>query len=558
MEDGVGVKALSARFNSHAATADSSSRDSGSPKSPRPAFRKTVLPLVTDSDLAHLRLSPTTPFHPMASQGPGRLPRRDSSPPCVLAKGGLPQWAPLQPGAKPSIPLPGVGKVKQTGDVLQSRPNLQPRAPGPKLVPGPPQAPPRASSASSPTAAPLPMRRQAQQRPTGDVTPLRRALPPERPLPLKPKRPPKVNLEPFLRVKHKPAPREPAKTDASSLYERKTNSLASASSLPQPPERSSKPRLPRQVASIDIDQETYDDVASFEKRGSWSDGSQGLIEDNEVYEAIDEDQVEANLLKAEKTYNKGANSQQPQKRNSMEQQKQELRKKFQLEGQVDVLHVARVRYDWSGEGPLDLAVRQDDRVDIIRVKNNPGGKWLARSVSGSYGYISNTCVDIDYEAVKRSLLKSKEKDMFVLPPPPPDPPQMLNLHPSRDSFQENDDDYDDVEPLPGDFPPPPPEMSEDPKTVKELKKKFKYEGSLKAMHSMMVDPNGVIKKPGAKDLSVIHGEILDIIQLSSPKKALCRNQYGKYGYVSRSLLLPMEGDIYDDVDYLSDIYDNDT
>lgn len=54
-----------------------------------------------------------------------------------------------------------------------------------------------------------------------------------------------------------------------------------------------------------------------------------------------------------------------------------------------------------------------------------------------------------------------------------------------------------------------------------------YEGSLKALHTMMVDPNGMIKKPGAKDLSVIRGEVLDIIQLTSTKKALCRNQYGK-------------------------------
>lgn len=44
------------------------------------------------------------------------------------------------------------------------------------------------------------------------------------------------------------------------------------------------------------------------------------------------DQVEANLLKANKIYSKGANSQQPPKRNLMEQQKHdnELRKKFQV------------------------------------------------------------------------------------------------------------------------------------------------------------------------------------------------------------------------------------
>lgn len=43
------------------------------------------------------------------------------------------------------------------------------------------------------------------------------------------------------------------------------------------------------------------------------------------------DEVEANLLKANKIGSKGANSQQPQKRSLMEQQKHEneLRKKFQ-------------------------------------------------------------------------------------------------------------------------------------------------------------------------------------------------------------------------------------
>lgn len=42
------------------------------------------------------------------------------------------------------------------------------------------------------------------------------------------------------------------------------------------------------------------------------------------------------------------------------------------------------------------------------------------------GYISNTCVDIDYEAVKRKVLQSRKMDTSSLPPPPPDPPQMSN------------------------------------------------------------------------------------------------------------------------------------
>lgn len=55
----------------------------------------------------------------------------------------------------------------------------------------------------------------------------------------------------------------------------------------------------------------------------------------------------------------------------------------QLEGEIEVLHTARARYDWYGEDKLDLRVRQGDNVDILRLNNNPGGKWLARSQDGN-------------------------------------------------------------------------------------------------------------------------------------------------------------------------------
>uniref|UniRef100_A0A667XFW1 Helically-extended SH3 domain-containing protein n=1 Tax=Myripristis murdjan TaxID=586833 RepID=A0A667XFW1_9TELE len=70
---------------------------------------------------------------------------------------------------------------------------------------------------------------------------------------------------------------------------------------------------------------------------------------------------------------------------------------------------------------------------------------------------------------------------------------------------------------------------------KEEKENRKFEGPLRVLHTMMVDPNGVIKKPGGKDLAVTQGEILDVIQLTSSKKALCRNQYGKCRFQSHEL-----------------------
>lgn len=567
MEETIDVKALRARFNNKASTSDTSSRESGSPKSPRPGFGRAILP-VTDNELAHHRLSPTVP-PPMAGLGPMRLPRPEPMAAPIPSR-PVPNPRPYA-GLRAPMPPSDVTRVKQTGEMLQNIMLRHQKPPGPKPTPAPAPLPPLAAAQAptpAPTSTPLPLRQQPRQRSAGDVTPLRRPLPPEGPQPLKPKRPPNVNLEPYLKLNRGPAlpgPRKPNTGSPGSAG--RQMSLPAAVSPPKPPQRFNKPsRLPRQVASMDIEdsQDTYDDIASFEKNESWSDNSSHCMDgdDDDVYESIDEDQAEANRVNADKKNKKEAKRQQEQeKKDQMERQKKEneLRKNFQLQGEVEVLHTARVRHDWHGGAKLDLSVRQGESVEILRVKNNPGGKWLARSLNGNYGYISNTCVDVDYEAVKRKALQTRKIDTSPLPPPPPDPPQMLNVESNnRDSMLEDDDDYDDVQPLTEDFPPPPPEISIDPKVMKELRKKFKYEGPPKVLHTMMVDPNGIIKKPGGKDLQVTQGEVLDIIQLTSSKKALCRNQYGKYGYVSRSLLLQMEGDIYDDVDYAGDIYDNDS
>lgn len=48
------------------------------------------------------------------------------------------------------------------------------------------------------------------------------------------------------------------------------------------------------------------------------------------------------------------------------------------------------------------------------------------------GYIINTCMDVDYEEVKRKLKLSRAPDPS-LPPPPPPPPV---------SFEDNDIYYD--------------------------------------------------------------------------------------------------------------------
>ncbi|XP_078141787.1 uncharacterized protein LOC139921488 isoform X1 [Centroberyx gerrardi] len=646
MEESVDVKALRAKFHGRTNTSDSGSWDSGSPKSPRPGFGRGVLP-GTENGLVRHKLSPTVP-PPLSGPGAVRFPgpRAPSSPrpPAAPLPQAVGPRTPPSPGLRAAAQPPDSSRVKQTGEMLQNmmlrhqgpqsaRPGPStpstpstPSIPSKPIIPGTPSKPVipgTPSKPSIPAPGPGPARQLPGQRAVGDVTPLRRPLPHEGPRPMKPRRPPAVNLEPYLRSSRAPAALPaPRRSEGSSgsggsrlslpglfsppgsgLMNLPRPGLASPlgpglvsppgpglMNLPRPglasplgpglmsppglPQRPNKPSsLPHQPASVQIEdnQDTYDDIGSFEQHDSWSDSSQCMeAGSDEVYEFIDEDQLELNRSHNEKKTQKEVKRQQEQeKKDQKERQKErqkrenELRKNFQLQGEVEVLHTAKVRHDWHG-GKLDLSVRQGDSVEILRVKNNPGGRWLARSLTGNYGYISNTCVDIDYEEVKRKVLQARGIDPSPLPPPPPDPPLTNNItymdsSNHTDSLaQEEEDDYDDVQPISEDFPPPPPEISIDPKLEKELKKKFKFEGPLTVLHTMMVDPNGVIKKLGGKDLSVAQGEVLDVIQLTSDKKALCRNQYGKYGYVSRSLLLQMEGDIYDDVDHFDDIYDNDS
>lgn len=211
-EESIDVKALRARFNNKASTSDTSSRDSGSPKSPRPGFGRSILP-VTENDLAHHRLSPTVPPL-MAAPGLVRFPRAEPMAASTPSRPNFLPRTPPYPGVRASFQPADTTKVKQTGEMLQNMMLRQQRPPGskPVLAPAPAQAP-----APTPKSTPLPLRQQPRQKSAGDVTPLRRPLPPEGPLPLKPKRPPYVNLEPFLRPNRGPALPAPRKHDGESL-----------------------------------------------------------------------------------------------------------------------------------------------------------------------------------------------------------------------------------------------------------------------------------------------------------------------------------------------------
>ncbi|XP_072295413.1 FYN-binding protein 1 [Eucyclogobius newberryi] len=538
-EESVDVKALRSRFTNTTCSSGF----------PRPLL-KPFSPISDTNDPPLHRLSPTAPGQARAT------------PP--TAPGA---WS--QPGTlRAPVPLVDTNKVRQTGELLQNMMLRHQRPQGARLSPVPALSPGLISPSASLTPAPPMLPVGASVRPLhrprsiDNVAPLRKPLPAGGPRPPKPKRPAHVNLDQWRVSKeatHRAVPTPPGPR------------CTSAVGPPRLPQRDIKPgRLPRQITlDIDEDQETYDDIGSLEKDDSWREPShqrraqEEEEEEEDIYQDIDANQKEqiqviTEMVKLEtpevKPNKKDLKRQQEQeKKEQQERQRREeqLRKNFQLQSPVEVLHTASVRQDWSGSSKLDLSVRQGDRVDIVRVKNNPEGKWLARSASGNCGYISNTCVDIDYEAIKRRATQIRRMGHFEggdLPPPPPDPPGLDQRSLLHDSASEDDDKYDDV-----DFPPPPLELNIDPKIEKELKKKFKFEGPLKVLQTMMVDPNALIKKVGPKDLSVSPGDVLDVLQLHN-KKALCRDRFGKFGYVNRSHLLSLDSDIYDDVEYPNGAY----
>ncbi|KAB5559280.1 hypothetical protein PHYPO_G00027280 [Pangasianodon hypophthalmus] len=493
MGDNVDVKALRARFHSQAERATSSG---GAYSRPHVAAH---LPETSDNGVVRSKPSPAAP-KPVFPVNPSTEPKKFSQTP----QGLFPKPPPSHRVGAKEDPKPPVNdsentkRVKLTGELLQNK-MLQHLEKKPQSLP-------------------------------------RSALPSQKSITEGQPRPPKAT---FL-------------------------------SAPQPvPQRNTEP-----------EQDTYDDIdlppppppppkpsSSESWTSSFSSQADEESDHSEIYEHIEDQEETAQPVVPEKKKQKEHKRQQVEKREQKERLKKEneYRKKFKLTGEVEVLHTARVREDWQG-GKNDLRVRQGEAVEIVRVKNNPEGRWLARNMSGEYGYVSNTCVDVDYEEIKRKIRSEAA--------PPPLPPLVhedeyvyddVGADTLNSRLSVSGEVYDDVDHvIPDDFPLPPPEICQTlpkskklEKEEKEFRKRFKFEGPIQVLCSMMVDPNANIKKGGGKDLSVVKGQILEVIQQTNEKKVLCRNEHGKYGYVPRHYLLHEENEIYDDIDNMTDIYDND-
>ncbi|XP_074669001.1 FYN-binding protein 1 isoform X2 [Strix aluco] len=259
----------------------------------------------------------------------------------------------------------------------------------------------------------------SQEKEDGDRssgTPKRKALPPLFKLgqpPQKPSRPPSVDLERFRQSSPKDSPKN------ESLKQVAPSSAAlsppvppphSATQLPPPP-LASHPSLqapatpglpPRNIKpsseTISPDnEENYDDVEFVSQGHGKTEG--GQESDGEMYEDINDIRSSRGKEKKRDKEEKRRMDQEKKEQKEKEKKEQEIRKKFKLTGPVQVLHQARACVDHKG-GKNELTVKQGDEIEIIRLRDNPEGKWLGR-IKGCYGYIKTTMVEIDYDSLRR-------------------------------------------------------------------------------------------------------------------------------------------------------------
>ncbi|XP_006889641.1 PREDICTED: FYN-binding protein [Elephantulus edwardii] len=249
---------------------------------------------------------------------------------------------------------------------------------------------------------------QNQEKDKGDKGP---AIPKQKPLPPlftlgppppKPSRPPNVDLSKY---------RKPASANSTS----KGPTSYSTTSLPPPP-----PSHPASQPPLPVAHPTQPPVPSLPPRnikppldlkspvseehqdgGMYSEGA-GNPDDDQESEGETYEDIEASKEQEKKREKEEKKRLEQEKKEQKEKEKkeQEIKKKFKLTGPIQVIHQAKACCDVKG-GKNELSVKQGDDIEIIRITDNPEGKWLGRTTRGSYGYIKTTAVEIDYDSLKR-------------------------------------------------------------------------------------------------------------------------------------------------------------
>ncbi|XP_062905686.1 FYN-binding protein 1 isoform X1 [Mobula hypostoma] len=339
------------------------------------------------------------------------------------------------------------------------------------------------------------------------------------PPPQKPNRPPNVNLERFRKPQEKLHPPTPG-SSRDAVKPPPTPGFP----VPNLPPRSVGNKPPEIIPMTEEEEDNYDDVQSFdqvppplppmklEDRRRPVDANSGESKkddsDGEMYEDLDSYRSRKELKEQEKKREKEEKRKQEQELREKKRE-QEMRKKFKFSGPIEVIQTVKVTMDYKG-GKNELSCRQGEYLEVIRITDNPEGKWLARTMDGTYGYIKVTCVDINYNEIRKKAI-GKPKDSAALKSPVQDQELYDDVAPTNDIGLGTGNSSTGSS---GGFPPPPPgeeiydDVDEIPEDVNPTSQDASKLGSWSwaLLRKKKVETDGKEKKSKEKESSEIQGE----------------------------------------------------
>ncbi|KAL0965712.1 hypothetical protein UPYG_G00284770 [Umbra pygmaea] len=217
--------------------------------------------------------------------------------------------------------------------------------------------------------------------------------------PAKPNRPPRVNLEMFKKATEANTDNVFRKGSVPPPPASHPSTHVAPPLPPQPMAPSLPPRPTPGIIQPETD-ENYDDVEFTSRPPEDSESGEEMYEDlDERWGPVESKEQEKKREREEKKRQEVEKKEQKER----ERKEQEARKKFKLTGPLKILHKVKARGDSKGS-KTDLLYKQGECIDIIRVVDNPEGRWLGRSLDGCYGYVKTDAVEIDFDTLKRQGL----------------------------------------------------------------------------------------------------------------------------------------------------------
>lgn len=209
-----------------------------------------------------------------------------------------------------------------------------------------------------------------------------------------------LNKSGELKIEERPPSLIPELTaEEEAELEGSASSHSSTSTINRP-----MPPLPnKKVPSVNGSEpdQTYDDVMNTLK----NEGPDDVYDDLETLECNTDNQEKKKEKekKEQEKEEKKRKEREEKERKKQEKEEKKIRTKFKMDGTEKVVGEGTYTGESCKGGKLDLTVKKGDRINILRMHNNPAGKWLAKTEDGKVGYVESQCVEICTSNIKNVM-----------------------------------------------------------------------------------------------------------------------------------------------------------